>query len=58
MIDLEKMLMSGYSVRFRANRRVFRLIIITLDFVKFNVYLLATIHLLTDEILEYTLLYK
>ena len=36
----------------------FGLIIITLDFVKFNVDLLATIHLFTDEISEDTLLYK
>ena len=36
----------------------FGLIIITLDFVKFNVNLLATIHLLTDEILKDSLLYK
>ena len=39
-------------------REFFGLIIITLDFVKFNVNLLATIHLLTDEISEDTLLYK
>ena len=36
----------------------FGLIIISLDFSKFSVNLLATIHLLTDEISEDALLYK
>ena len=36
----------------------FGLIIITLHFIKFNVNLLVTIHLLTDKISEDTLLYK
>ena len=46
------MLMNGDSARFKPIGEFVGLIITTLDFVKFNVNLLATIHLLPDEILQ------
>ena len=48
------MLMNGDKISFIAIEEFFGLIIKTLDFVKFNINLLATAHLLTEEISEDT----